>query len=200
MEHGGFGGTLKLARDSDPAIVWFAQQPWITLMNTTKIADFSRKPNTNTNPWTPGRTNFFFQKQANIKGPIYSGMVTYVSAGESGKLASVMYKGPATLIRPDSRMWGFKMTTGVVSGSDNNPAATSFLMTGHDTMTGTGTSAVRNLVLVGGAVTTSAGGSNILLFHRVSVMDLTIVPEPAQVAGLAAGALGLLGLARWRRR
>ncbi len=201
VERGGFGGTLKLARNVSPAVVWFAQTPFIPTGNTTQIGVFSRKPNTNTFGWTNGRTNFFHNEIPNLKGPLYSGMLTYVSAGESGKLASVMFQSPAPPpTRKDSKGWGFQLTTGIVSGSDNTPAPTSFIFTGDDTVSGTGTSAVRNIVLVGGGVAVSNGGPQSLPFARIGILDLTVVPEPIAVGGLAAGALGLLALSRYRRR
>jgi hypothetical protein len=128
-------------------------------------------------------------------------MVTFVSSMESGKVISPVYKSPAPPpTRPNNRGWGFQLTTGIVSGSDNTPAPNSFIFTGSDTTSVTASGTVRNLVLIGGAISISNGGAQSLPFNRIGILDLTLVPEPAAAGGLVAGALGLLGLAWVRRR
>jgi hypothetical protein len=116
--------------------------------------------------------------------------------------------------------WGFKMTTGTVSGSDPwpfvsattaTPPGTPFApnfnprtagqgffftrMGGDSTMASTR----RNIVLLGGGVIRDPGSGN--LFFRILDLRLDMtVPEPAMGLGLVAGAMVLVGLARRGRR
>ncbi len=194
-----FGGTLRLARNITNSNVWFGKPPFLPLGNTTGMQRASKQPNSAVDIWTPGQENFGFNTNGNVKGPQYSVMLT-----PSGKAASVTAGPfPATgTDDPPDRGWGFKMTTGAVTGSDVYPplgGATPFFFfasTGNDTVTPSGE--IRNIVLIGGGV--SLSGASGSLFNRVQVLDIAmVVPEPAQAGGLAAGLAGILALA-WARR
>jgi hypothetical protein len=117
---------------------------------------------------------------------------------------------------PPGQGWGFRMTTGTISGSDDFPfsnettalgtpfnpnrvfltAAQGFFFTrmGEDSVSGT----VRNLVLLGGSVTVDPGSGNV--YNRIASLRMRLqVPEPSSAAMLLAGAGVLIGLARRRR-
>ena len=199
-----FGGTLRLGRNITGA-VWFALPPLLELGNTTGMQRVSRQPNSQTNLWTPGRTNYAFLASPNAKGPQYSAMLSNEPGPAQGAIASLT-AGPFPADppnRPPDIGWGFQMTTGVISGSDSYPPVGTvpyfyFVSTGQDTVTAMGE--VRNLVLLSGSISTSAGGSSIVAFNRVQLLNLTLVPEPATAGALVAGALGLVALAGYRRR
>lgn len=112
--------------------------------------------------------------------------------------------------------WGFKMTTGTISGSDDFPYSDEttalgtpfnpnriarvpgqgfyFTRMGDDTVVGT----ARNIVLLGGAIAVDPNSGN--AFDRVTTINMRLqVPEPAGAIGLLVGAGALLGLARRRR-
>lgn len=120
--------------------------------------------------------------------------------------------------------WGFKMTTGSISGSDPYPgspgpfgrvvttavppgtpfapnvntraASLGFFFTrmGGDTVMGTH----RNLVLLGGGVAIDPISGN--AFYRLTELRFQMqVPEPTMALGLGAGIVGLAALARRRR-
>jgi hypothetical protein len=115
--------------------------------------------------------------------------------------------------------WGFKMTTGTISGSDdypfglvvttiagtpfnptftNVPASLGFFFSryGTDAITGSGN---RNLVLLGGGVSVDPNSGN--AFFRMTDLRMNLsVPEPATGLGLLAGAGMLIGFARRRRQ
>lgn len=195
-----FGGTLRLARNITNSNVWFGKPPFLPLGNTTGMQRVSKQPNSAVDLWTPGQENFAFNTNINDKGPQYSAMLTPL-----GKIASLTAGPfpPTGVNDPVDRGWGFKMTTGVVTGSDDYPplgTATPFFLfgtTGDDTVTPGGE--IRNIVLIGGGV--SLSGASGSLFNRIQVLDMSLaVPEPVQMGGLAAGALGLLALAWVRRR
>ncbi|MCP4906773.1 MAG: hypothetical protein GY910_17515 [bacterium] len=136
--------------------------------------------------------------------------------------------------------FGFKMTTGFISGSDffpggrmttanglngaspfnpvfapaglfTMPTASGgtmmmpippfvFTRQGGDTVSGTGTTAARNLVLLGGGIAADPSSGN--LFFRLTDLRMTLhaVPEPASGAAIVAGVAGLAALARVSRR
>lgn len=197
---GAFGGTLRLARNVTSSNVWFAKPPFLPLGNTTGTQRVSKQPNSAIDTWTPGRTNFAFGTNVNAKGPQYSAMLTAM-----GKIATLTPSGPfppTGVNDPVDRGWGFKMTTGVISGSDESPALGtgtpffSFITTGNDTVTTGGQ--VRNIVLVGGGIALSGASGS--LFERIQILDVVMaVPEPATMAGLGMGLAALLAFARARR-
>jgi PEP-CTERM motif len=196
---GAFGGTLRLARNVTSSNVWFAKPPYLALGNLTGMQRVSKQPNSAVDIWTPGRTNFAFGTNINAKGPQYSAML-----GTQGQIASLTAGPfPATGVNdPVDRGWGFKMTTGVISGSDQSPALGggipffSFATTGDDTVTAGGQ--VRNIVLVGGGIALSGASGS--LFERLQILDVVMaVPEPATLAGLGMGFAALLAFARVRR-
>ena len=113
--------------------------------------------------------------------------------------------------------WGFRMTTGTISGSDpypfglvvttiggtpfnpnfgTQPASQGFFFSrmGTDSVSGTN----RNLVLLGGGVSVDPDSGN--AFFRVTDLRMNMsVPEPATSLGLLAGGGALLAFARRRR-
>lgn len=195
-----FGGTLRLARNIINSNVWFGKPPFLALGNTTGMQRVSKQPNSAVDLWTPGQENFGFNTNVNDKGPQYSAMLT-----SQGKILSLTAGpfAPTGSNDPVDRGVGFKMTTGVVSGSDIYPpigASTPFYFfqsTGDDTVTPGGE--IRNIVLIGGGFALSGASGS--LFNRVQVLDIAmVVPEPAQAGGLAAGLVGIIALAWMRRR
>src|SRR5690606_3199077 len=128
--------------------------------------------------------------------------------------------GTLTQGAPAGQGWGFRMTTGTVSGSDDFPffdettqlgtpfnpnrviltAMDGFFFTrmGDDSVTGTGSNAVRNLVLLGGSIAVDPGSGNV--FNRVAMLRMRLqVPEPTGALALLAGVAGIAALARRRR-
>ena len=205
----GFGGVYNLVRNAN-AGVWFALSPFVPLMNTTQTQIVSYQDNDNFNPWPGGQDNFAVNTDMNLKGFRYRALLTNIT-GTADPLSTI-HGGIGTLLNeasPTSPIadppttdyeWGFRLTTGVVSGSDMAPNPTSFITTGQDTVTPSGN--IRNLVLVGGGIATSFGSGSVSLFNRNTVMKFSLVnvPEPGTVGALATGVLGLAGLAGMRRR
>jgi hypothetical protein len=203
----GFGGVYNLVRNVN-AGVWFALSPFVPLMNTSLTQVVSFKDNDNTNTWPGGQDNFAINTAMGSKGPRYRALLTDVT-GTADPLSTI-HGGIGTLLNPGSPTapivsppvtdleWGFRLTTGVVSGSDMAPNATSFITTGKDTVTPSGN--VRNLVLIGGGMATSQGSGTLALFNRNMVMKFSVVPEPGTLVALAVGVVGLAGLGRTRRR
>jgi hypothetical protein len=204
-----FGGVLKMLRAVD-ALVWFV--PGLPTPNNP-TAQVSAAPrdffaslcgshNVECANWTPGLSNYRFNAAYNALGPNYSALLT-----PSGKVSSILgfiSTPPGTV--PNGENVGFKMTTGTISGSDiypgNFPTATPtrffFKISGTDNrVVSSGGGLTGNIVLVGGGTASSPASGN--LFHRVTILDMT-VPEPGMALSLAAGVLGLVGLARLRSR
>lgn len=201
----GFGGVYKLMRNAD-SIVWYALSPWVPLGNTTQVQVVSKADFGGIRVWTPGAENFEFFTQMRSKGPRFRALLTNAPdpPGENiqGAIATLLNPGSPTPPLTDppvtNKGWGFRMTTGVISGSDMLPAPTTFFTSGKDTVTPSGN--VRNIVLVGGGIATNQG-SSFTIFNNVMRMrfSVTKVPEPGVIAALAAGTAGLLSMARRRR-
>lgn len=127
--------------------------------------------------------------------------------------------GTATVANLPGQDWGFKMTTGTVSGSDPYPfglvvttvAGTPFNPTfaaqpaslgfffsrkGDDTITAGGN---RNLVMIGGGLAVDPNSGNAFFRNTRLAMNLQ-VPEPATGLGLILGSGLLAGLVRRRGR
>jgi hypothetical protein len=213
-----FGGTLRMGRHVTQAAVWFGKPPFCANPPDPSLGPggcvqiVSRQPNSAPDsPWTPGQTNYKFVGGLNPAGPWYEAWLTTSKAQVSTLLdctplpcvpaspaPTIMAPGPNN---PDDIAFGFKMTTGIVSGSDiyppvgpNTPYFT-FVSTGKDTISAGGH---RNIVMIGGSIALS--GASGQLFNRLNVLEISLaVPEPATSAALAAGMLGLLALARMRR-
>ena len=209
-----FGGTFQMLRNTFNAASWILAQA-TGAAGTPAL--FSVQPRTSSFPWTPGAPNYQYLQNDIVPGPVYSGfLVTQMTPTDpvntSMVSASPMFVEPAPPDTfADGRAWGFRMTTGRISGSDgapdttptSNPTFFFFATTGKDTtavattVSGAGPTTVRNLVLVGGAIAISGTGGN--LFFRVNQLEMQL-PEPAAGLGLAAGALLLVGIAWVRRR
>jgi len=205
----GFGGVYNLVRNVN-AGVWFALSPFVPLMNTTQTQIVSFQDNDNFRPWPAGQDNFHVSTGTGEKGFRYKALLTNKTGTEDplstihGAIGTLLNENSPTspiASPPITNMeWGFRLTTGVLSGSDMAPDATSFITTGKDTVTASGN--IRNLVLVGGGIATSKGSGVTSLFNRNMVMKFSMVnvPEPGTLGALAAGVIGLAGLARMRRR
>jgi hypothetical protein len=191
--------------------------------------------------WTPGRTNFGFTSLGGNNGPRLlarldaSGGIaetfgcvnpTGTNGGDYDPLnPGVPILGPGSNCGTDPSPnaaglgWGFKLTTGTVSGSDpypfglvittlagtpfnpvfqSQPASLGFYFSrmGTDTVTPSGNE--RNIVMLGGGLAADPDSGN--SFFRIMDLRMTMtVPEPAAALGLLTGAGALLALARRRR-
>ena len=127
--------------------------------------------------------------------------------------------GTATGMQLPGQGWGFKMTTGAISGSDpypfgpvnttvmgtpfnpivgTQPASQGFFFSrqGGDEITSGGN---RNIVLLGGGLAVDPNSGN--SYFRISALRMNlVVPEPAAGLGLLVGAGALAGLVRRRIR
>ncbi len=243
-----FGGVLSVLRNIS-SNVWRRQiapstldasdaqveRSWMSLMNQA---------------WTPGRPNFQFTQVLGNNGPIvlarmnannvvaetfgcangvgtvgpgknYLGFGNGPIVGPGGPVAGACGTDPG--VNAPGQAWGFKMTTGTISGSDMGPAFSSktalgtpfapgtvmtptprpkvgffFTRMGDDSVSGTGANAVRNIVLLGGSFASDPESVNI--FNRVMSLRMRLqVPEPGVAAGVLVGASALLGFALRRR-
>jgi hypothetical protein len=234
-----YGGTLSLLRNNRITVWRVPVQPSTPMANDAQvIRDYGTAMN---RPWTPGVPNFKFQSNPGFPGPRLFGRLNARGAVEATfgcangiGTPGVLYQGipgpndPIDPIvvpgnncgtnpvgAPPGQGWGFPMTTGTISGSDDFPfsdettalgtpflphrvaltAAQGFFFTrmGSDTVVGT----VRNLVLLGGSVTVDPGSGNV--FNRVSSLRMRLqVPEPSAITMLLVGAGALVALARRR--
>lgn len=234
-----YGGTYRALRNMKQNVWRVLVQPppeggeavvsrsWMSIMNWT---------------WTAGLPNFEFKSNPGNVGPHLKGILNARGAviatngcdngvgtvGAPFLNNGIPILGPGNncgtnaVNRPAGQGWGFKMTTGTVSGSDVYPFFRSTTMTnvanpgtpfkpkvvlnpqgvlgffftrmGSDSVVGT----QRNIVLIGGAATYDPGSNN--AFDRTTDLRMTLsVPEPAAAAGLLIGAGALLAVARRRR-
>ncbi|MEZ4331404.1 MAG: PEP-CTERM sorting domain-containing protein [Myxococcota bacterium] len=235
-----FGGTLELLRTWNHTIWYVPVQPSTPMANDAQaIRNWQTQ---NADRWTPGIPNFEFAALQQNNGPrilarlnargaieatfgCANGVGTVGQAfagipGDNGPYNPIIGAGnncgTDTGPAPAGQGWGFKMTTGTISGSDDFPfsdettalgtpfnphrefltAAQGFFFTrmGEDSVSGT----VRNLVLLGGSITVDPGSGNV--YNRISSLRMRLqVPEPATALGLLAGAGALVALARRRR-
>lgn len=228
-----FGGTLNLLRNHMMNVWRVGVQPSTP---NAGDAEVTRSFMDNANiPWSGGRTNFAYTPlpgnngprllaQLNANGAIAATFGCTNGVGTNG--GSFMQGSPIVNVgsncgtdpgtNVDGQGWGFKMTTGTVSGSDPypfglvvttvagtpfNPAFTAqpaslgffFSRQGTDAVSGTN----RNLVLLGGGVSVDPDSGN--AFFRITNLSMNMtVPEPATSLGLLAGAGLLVGVARRR--
>jgi hypothetical protein len=231
-----FGGTLILLRNHIQNVWRVPGQPSTPNANDAEVTRSFMLLNNKT--WTPGRPNFEYTGVPGNRGPrilarlnangaiaatfgCVNGIGTPGTPYIQGVAQPVLGNncGTNTAPQPEGQGWGFKMTTGTVSGSDPYPfglvvttiAGTPFNPTfgaqpaslgfffsrmGTDAITGSGN---RNLVLLGGGIAVDPGSGN--AFFRISALRMNMsVPEPATGLGLIAGAGLLIGLVRRRTR
>ena len=235
-----YGGTLTLLRNVR-SNTWRVQvQPSTPMANDAQVQrDWLDNVAI---PWTGGLDNFDYTDWPANNGPRLFGRLnargaveaTFGCANGIGTVGQAFggippAGGPFNPIvvggnncgtdtgpRAAGQGWGFRLTTGTVSGSDDFPfsdettalgtpfnpnrvlltAAQGFFFTrmGGDSVTGF----TRNLVLLGGSVSVDPGSGNV--FNRITSLRMHLtVPEPAAALGLLAGAGALFALARHRR-
>jgi hypothetical protein len=229
-----FGGTFSLLRN-------FVQNVWrVPVQPSTPNAPDAEATRTfmivTDLPWTPGRPNFAYQSAEVIKGPrvfarlngngavqstfgCTNGVGTPGGSFMQGSPIPALGNNCGTNMDPNAAVqaWGFKLTTGTISGSDpypfglvvttvggtpfnpnfgTQPVSQGFFFSrmGADAVSGTN----RNLVLLGGAVAVDPDSGN--AFFRIMDLQMNLqVPEPTTSLGLLAGAGALIALARRRR-
>jgi hypothetical protein len=230
-----FGGTLSLIRNHLQN-VWRVPGAPSTPNAPDAQATRSVQPVTG-QPFTGGQPNFQYTEVEGTRGPrilaqlngngavaatfgCANGMGTvggsYMQGIPNGNLGSNCGTNTTAVI-PPVQGWGFKMTTGVVSGSDdypfglvvttiagtpfnptftNVPASLGFFFSRHgaDEIT---TGGNRNIVMLGGGLANDRASGN--AFFRITNLRMNLsVPEPATGLGLLAGAGMLVGLVRRR--
>ena len=236
-----FGGTLSLLRNHQMN-VWRvpgapstpnasdaqAERSWMDIVNL---------------PWSGGRSNFAYTELGGNNGPRVfarlnaNGAVTETFGCTNGVgtvggsfMANTANIGPGSNCGTDTNPnapgqgWGFKMTTGTISGSDpypfgmvvttvggspfnpnfgTQPASAGFFFSraGDDSITTgpnpAGSGSNRNLVMLGGGVAVDPDSGN--AFFRITRLNMNLsVPEPATGMALVAGLGGLAFIARRR--
>ncbi|MBY0401948.1 hypothetical protein K2X89_16765 [Myxococcota bacterium] len=239
-----YGGTLRMLHSQNQN-VWRVRIQPSTAMASDAVVERSWMQVVN-DDWDPGRSpNFVFGNQVNNNGARIRARLdaegavktTFNCANGNPVAPSRKYNGRPPAIGPFNPIigneggncgtataplaggqgWGFKMTTGTLSGSDIFPFSTEttamlgtpfnpnriplvfgqgfyFTRMGDDSVSGTGPNQVRNLVLLGGSIAVDPGSGN--AYDRLSTVRMRIVvPEPAGAAGLIAGLGALVGLA-----
>jgi len=228
-----FGGTFRLMRG-------FTQNVWrVPVQPSTpnaSDAEVTRSFKILTDTWPGGKPNFETTVVPNNPGPrvfarlngegavqstfgCTNGVGTpggsFMQGSPIGGVGSNCGTDPVAGAGGDG--WGFKMTTGTISGSDpypfglvvttvggtpfnpnfgTQPASAGFFFSrmGTDSVSGTN----RNLVLLGGGVSVDPDSGN--AFFRVTDLRMSMtVPEPAAGLGLLAGGGALIAFARRRR-
>jgi hypothetical protein len=230
-----FGGTLELIRGFSQTL-W--RVPGAPSSPNAPDAQATRSAIMVNEQWPGGRPNFEFLSlgrnlgprvfaQLNANGAIAAtfGCANGVGTPGGSYMQGVVNLNPGsncgtnTAPQTPAHEWGFKMTTGVISGSDDYPfglvvttiAGTPFNPTftavpaslgfffsrhGGDSITSSGN---RNLVLLGGGLAVDPTSGN--AFFRMTDLRMNLsVPEPATGLGLIAGAGMLIGFARRRRQ
>jgi hypothetical protein len=229
-----FGGTLTLLRNHIQN-VW--RVPGAPSTPNANDAEVTRSwMNIVSQAWTGGRPNFEYTGVGGNRGPRILAQLngngaiaaTFGCANGVGTVGTPYIQGQAqtgpgvdcgtnTAPQSEGQGWGFKMTTGTVSGSDPYPfglvvttvagtpfnpsfgsqaASLGFFFSrqGTDAITGGGN---RNLVLLGGGIAVDPNSGN--AFFRITNLSMDMsVPEPATGLGLIAGAGLLVGLVRRR--
>lgn len=235
-----FGGTFSVLRNAN-SNVWRVPQAPSTPMAPN--AQVERSWMTNMQVWTGGRPNFQYTPnpgnngprllaRLNANGAVQSTFGCANGVGTVGIGKTFMGIPPAggpfpVIIGPGNNCgtdpgidapgqgWGFKMTTGTISGSDFFPFSNEttalgtpfnpqrvalgfgdgffFTRMGDDSVVGT----ARNIVLIGGGISVDPDSGN--AFDRITHLSMKLqVPEPASAIGLLVGAGALVGLARRR--
>jgi len=197
-----FGGTLELLKNRFGLAWLVVQQPPTPLataivLKASNLTSAGRCPSTNPdcNLWTPGITNYRFMTNFAAATQLYGATLT--ASGRIGGIVSTL--PPGTGSPPDSSAWGFKLTTGTVSGSNSVFTSFSFFTRqGYDNrVTTSGGAVTGNIQMVAGAIATSPSTGS--LFNRVQILKMR-VPEPGIGLSIVAGVLGLAGLMRRRSR
>ena len=168
--------------------------------------------NTPMSVWPGGATNYRKLSDPNPAKQIFSGMIAPTIGTGSSKTGGFItslgdFLGTAPTAVDDGRSTAFKATTGTVYVSDPTPVQGTTMTTGGATVNLPFTSSTagfdsRNASGIGAIQLVAGGvayaGSTGNTFFRNSRLHF-VVPEPATHAALAAGLMGMLGLARLRR-
>lgn len=234
-----FGGTFLLLRNFAQN-VWRAPVPPST--PNASDAEVTRSwMDIDSQAWSGGRSNFEYTGLGGNNGPRLFARLTasggldatfgctngvgtnggnYVRSNPITNAGSNCGTDPSP--NAEGQGWGFKMTTGTISGSDPYPfgavvttvAGTPFNPTfgtqattqgfffsrqGTDSLTTTPAGGGRNIVMLGGGISVDPDSGN--AFFRITRLEMNLVaPEPATGAALAAGLGGLAWFARRRTR
>ncbi len=231
-----FGGTLALLRNQLMNVWRVPVQP--STPNASDAEATRSFMNFGPVAWPGGDNNFVYNQatgnngprinvQLNANGAIAAtfGCVNGVgTVGGGGYVPQVVNPnlglncGTDPVQGPGGQDWGFKMTTGIVQGSDPYPfgpvvttqiapgtvfnpnfgtqvASLGFFFSRHGN--DSATSQNRNIVLLGGGLAVDPGSGNSFFRNTRLEMDLA-VPEPATSLGMLAGAGALIALARRR--
>jgi hypothetical protein len=231
-----FGGTLRLLRNFNMNVWRVPVQP--STPNAPDAEVTSSWMQLTGQAWSPGRSNFEFTSLGGNNGPRLlaridaSGAVAETfgcangvgtNGGNFNPGVPIVGAGSNCGTDPNPNAaglgWGFKLTTGTVSGSDPypfgllittlagtpfnptfqaQPASAGFFFSrmGTDAITPSGSE--RNIVMLGGGVAVDPDSGN--SFFRIMDLRMNLtVPEPASAIGILAGAGALVALARRRR-
>lgn len=223
-----YGGTFRLLRHlKNGSGAWFvvnfgAETPTLAFNPNPRGIDYTDVTpsgmrtgetfNTPMSVWPGGGTNFRILSDPNPRAQIYSGMIAPTVGTGTTKTGGFItslgdFIGTAPTSVNDGVSTAFKMTTGTVFVSDATPVQGTSMTTGGGTINlpftsstagfdNRNASGVGNIQLVAGGI--AYGGSTGNTFFRNTRLHF-VVPEPATHAALAAGLMGMLGLARLRR-
>lgn len=178
-----FGGTMRLIRH---------QAGSVSRLIATNPSQFSHTPRTLTSTWPPG-----YQMSNTHVISLQAGVITQSPVlGPSGSIQTPgIYIGPGPT-PPTGFETGQPLTTGTIVLRDSVPSLFTFTLSGYDGRTAQGYGTIQ---LVAGSYIQRPAGFPAQAFPRQTTLTLTL-PEPSAAAGLVCGVLGLLGLARIRRR